>query len=70
MRGLEVDAEYWDKLAAAFERYTRECVADYEREDVQDPPLSIRFRRRMNQVFRECCGEKYIPHPEVEADGK
>ena len=62
--------KYWDKLAAAFELYGRECVLHYEQDHIQDPPLSLSFRRRMNQIFRECCGEEYIPHPEVVPEEK
>ena len=63
-----MEDKYWDKLAAAFELYEQEHILCYEQDDIQDPPLSPSFRRRMNRFFREHCGEEFIPHPEVEQD--
>ena len=34
--------------------------------DVEMPPLTKRHKRRMNRLFRERVGGKFIPHPDVD----
>lgn len=54
-------------LYAACDLITREEIEEFE-EDLngQDTALSDNFKIQMNRLFREQCGIKNIPHPEID----